>query len=270
MPENYTIISIKNLTKQMNERNIRLIVAYDGTDFSGWQRQSNQERTVQESLENVLKKIHKHPVAVTGSGRTDAGVHAKGQCANFYTDISNMEAKRFIPAMNSLLPQDIRVLEACEAVNSFHARFDALSRTYRYFFITTRQALPMERRYALQLWRQPDISLLNHYCCFLRDEFDCTVFASPGDKSNTRYRYIFNASFFTESNKLVFEIRANAFLWKMVRSIAGTLLFYEEKKTSPDDLFKIITSGKRALAGPTLPPEGLILWNVEYHSTGEN
>ena len=248
----------------MNKRNIRLIVAYDGTDFSGWQRQENNTRTVQGELENALKKIHKHHVAVTGSGRTDAGVHAKGQCAHFYTDIANMEACRFVPALNSILPKDIRVQEAIEAANSFHARFDALSRTYRYYFITGYQALPMERRYALQLWRQPDISLLNDYCRLLKGEFDCTVFASPSDKSKSRYRYIFNAFFFTELKKLVFEITANAFLWKMVRSIAGTLLFYEEKETSPKDFLKIISSGKRKLAGPTLPPEGLILWHIEY------
>ncbi|MCL1813768.1 MAG: tRNA pseudouridine(38-40) synthase TruA [Treponema sp.] len=253
----------------MTERNIRLVVAYDGTDFSGWQRQKKQ-RTVQEELEKVLRKIHKHPAAVTGSGRTDAGVHAIAQCANFYTDISNMEAKRFVPAINGLLPKDIRILDACETVHSFHARFDALSRTYRYFFIANHQALPMERRYALQLWRQPDISLLNDYCRFLRGEFDCTVFASSKDKSNSRYRYIFDALFFTESNRIIFEIRANAFLWRMVRSIAGTLLFYEERKTNPDDFFKIISSGNRALAGTTLPPEGLFLWNVEYYSAGEN
>ena len=246
------------------KRNICLIVAYDGSDFSGWQRQGKTARTVQGELENALSKIHKHHVAIAGSGRTDAGVHARGQCANFYTDIKRMEAKRFIPALNSLLPKDVRVLEACELRESFHSRFDALSRTYRYFFISGRDALPMETRYALQIGRHVDIALLNDYCCFLQGEFDCTVFASPGDKSNSRFRNIFSASFFADANKIVFEIRANAFLWKMVRSIAGTLLFYEEQKTHPTIFYRIITSGKRRLAGPTLPPQGLFLWHVEY------
>ena len=245
-------------------RNIRLTVAYDGTDFSGWQRQDKTTRTVQGELEKALVKIHKHHVAITGSGRTDAGVHARGQCANFYTDIKRMEAKRFIPALNSLLPKDVRVLEACETKETFHARFDALSRTYRYFFIVGRDALPTERRYALQIWRHVDISLLNDYCRFLKGEFNCTVFASPADKSKSRHRFIFNASFFAEANKIVFEIRANAFLWKMVRSVAGTLLFYEEQKTPQQEFLSVITSGKRELAGPTLPPAGLFLWQVEY------
>jgi tRNA pseudouridine38-40 synthase len=250
-------------------RNIRLVISYDGTDFSGWQRQDGSgqcktRRTVQGELEKALEKIHKHPVAITGSGRTDSGVHARAQCANFYTGIQSMDAERFVPALNSLLPRDVRVTQACEAPPSFHARFDARARTYRYVFVAGRQALPMEKRYAVQLWRRPDLALLNEYCAFLKGEFDCTVFASPADKSVSRYRYIFGSLFYPEVEKIVFEIRANAFLWKMVRSAAGTLLFYEEKKVSPKDFYSIITSGKRDLAGPTLPPEGLTLWNVEY------
>ena len=245
-------------------RNIRIIAAYDGTDFSGWQYQGDSVRTVQGELEKALEKIHKHPVRVTGSGRTDSGVHARGQCANFYTDINRMEAERFVSALNSLLPADIRILKAEQAEHNFHARFDAHSRTYRYFFLCADSVLPTERRYALPLRRQPDLSLLNDYCRYLSGEFDCTVFAVPNDKSKSRYRYIYHANFFAESNKVVFEIRANAFLWKMVRSVAGTMLFYEEQNTVKNEFYKIITSGKRMLAGPTLPPEGLFLWHIEY------
>jgi tRNA pseudouridine38-40 synthase len=256
-------------------RNIRLLVAYDGTGFSGWQRQNGkradgkqvrQVRTVQGEIEAALAVLHKHPVSLTGSGRTDAGVHARAQTANFYTGIAGMEAKRFVPALNSLLSPDLRIMEASETKPDFHARFDAVSRTYRYFFIPYRRALPWEARYALQLWRQPDISLLNEYCSYLQGEFDCTVFAVPSDKSRSRHRYLYNACFFEEEDRLVFEIRANAFLWKMVRSVCGTLLFYEEKKTKAETFFSIISSGKRELAGPTLPPEGLFLWSIEYPS----
>jgi tRNA pseudouridine38-40 synthase len=248
-------------------RNIKLLIAYDGTGYSGWQRQdghNQKQATIQGEIEKALHKIHKRPVKLTGSGRTDSGVHALSQCANFFTDIARMKAERFVPALNSLLPHDIRILEAVEAPETFHARFDALSRTYRYFFIQGQKALPMDMRYAFRIWRQPDILFLNEYCCFLKGEFDCTVFASPSDKSKSRCRYIFSACFFLEEKKTVFEIKANAFLWKMVRSVAGTLLFYEEKKIKPDEFYKIITSGKRKLAGPTLPPQGLFLWNIEY------
>ena len=245
-------------------RNIKLIIAYDGTDFSGWQRQGN-ERTVQGILEGALAKLHKKPVALTGSGRTDSGVHAAAQVANFYTDIRSMAAGRFVPALNSILPHDVRVLGASETRQDFHARYDAKLRTYRYYFITQREALPWELRYAWHLRRQPDMGRINEYARYFRGEMDCTAFAVPGDKSKTRSRYISGASFFFEGDKLVFEISANAFLWKMVRSIAGTLIRFDEKNISPGDLADVIKSRDRALTGPTAPPEGLFLWRVEYY-----
>jgi tRNA pseudouridine38-40 synthase len=256
------------------KRNIKLVISYDGTDFCGWQRQDGKsgrdvngteaQPTIQAAIEAALETMHKHPVPLTGSGRTDSGVHAMGQVANFYTDIASIEAGRFVPALNSLLPRSIRILEAQEAKARFHARFDAKSRLYRYFFVCGREALPAEYRYAARLLRRPDISLLNGYCRFLRGEFDCTVFACPGDKSRSRFRYIYHCGFLAEGDKLVFEIRANAFLWKMVRSIAGTLLFYEEKGIPQEEFYNIITGGRRELAGPTLPPQGLFLWKIEY------
>ncbi|MDR2258042.1 MAG: tRNA pseudouridine(38-40) synthase TruA [Treponema sp.] len=248
----------------MPERNIRLCIAYDGTDFSGWQRQAGG-RTVQGEIEAALGRIHKRAVPLTGSGRTDAGVHAAGQTANFYTGIQNMEARRFVPALNSLLPQDVRILEAAEARPDFHARFDAKKRTYRYRCICGRPALPHESRYALQLWRYPRIDTLNAYGRLLLGERDCSLFASPRDSSESRSRYIFQAHFFVQGDTLVFEICANAFLWKMVRSVAGTFLHYEERGMSAEALRGIINYGDRRLAGPTLPAKGLFLWKIDYY-----
>jgi len=244
--------------------NIKLKLAYDGTDFSGWQRQAGNIRTVQGLVEDALEKSHKKPVALTGSGRTDTGVHAAAQVANFYTSIQSMEPCRFVPALNSLLPRDIRVLEAEKTHDDFHARFDARFRTYRYFFIPGFKALPWEQRYAWRLNRCPSLIKLNEYARLLRGEMDFTAFAIPGDKSKSRHRYIFSASFFPDGNKLVFEISANAFLWKMVRSIAGTLLRFEEKGFSPDYLREVLDSRNRHLTGPTAPAEGLFLWNINY------
>jgi tRNA pseudouridine38-40 synthase len=248
----------------MPERNIRLRIAYDGTDFSGWQRQAGG-RTVQGEMESALARIHQGPVALTGSGRTDAGVHAVGQTANFYSGVRRMEAGRFVPALNSLLPRDVRVLEAAEAPPGFHARFDAKKRTYRYQWVCGRPALPHESRYALQLWRRPRIDTLNAYCRLLLGERDCSLFASPRDSSESRSRYIFHAHFFVQGDTLVFEISANAFLWKMVRSVAGTFLHYEERGIPAETLREIINSGDRSLAGPTLPAQGLFLWQIEYY-----
>ena len=250
-------------------RNIRLLLAYDGTDFHGWERQGGagdgKTRTVQGTIEKALEKIHKKHLTLTGSGRTDAGVHAAFQCANFYTNIQSMEAGRFVPALNSLLPHDVRILEAEETRRDFHARFDARQRTYRYYFIVSPEANPFELRYAWHLRRNPDIRQLNDYAQLLHGEMDCSSFSSSGDKSKSKYRYISGSSFFYEGNRLVFEISANAFLWKMVRSIAGTLLFFEERKYSVLDLQKLIESKDRTLAGPTAPPQGLFLWKVDYY-----
>jgi len=252
-------------------RNIKLTLSYDGTDFSGWQRQEkrapgsqNATRTVQGVVEQALEKIHKRPVILTGSGRTDAGVHAAAQVANFYTSIKSMEAERFVPVLNSLLPNDVRVLDAVETGFGFHARFNARMRTYRYYFISGRELYPWEQRYAWRLKRQPDIQRLNDFAGLLKGEMDCTAFAVPWDKSKSRSRCIGGASFFLEGNRLVFEISANAFLWKMVRSIAGTLLRFEQKGFDTSYLREIIISGNRSLTGPTAPAQGLFLWKIDF------
>ena len=260
-------------SSSLPRRNIKLLISYDGTVYSGWQRQGAPgsagqgiaRETVQGTIEKALEKIHKEAVALTGSGRTDSGVHAAAQGANFYTHIKSMEDWRFVPALNSLLPRDIRILDSRETLEDFHARFDTRQRTYRYFFIYGRDAQPWELRYAMHLKHQPDIRLLNSYARLFRGEMDCTAFAVPGDESKSRSRYISSASFFLDGSRLVFEISANAFLWKMVRSIAGTLVHFEEKKIKPGYLGEIISSGMRSMTGPTAPPEGLFLWKVDYY-----
>ncbi|MDR2470837.1 MAG: tRNA pseudouridine(38-40) synthase TruA, partial [Treponema sp.] len=183
------------------QRNILLSIAYDGTDYSGWQRQDGRPgiRTIQGTIEGALAKIHGYPPSLSGSGRTDSGVHARSQRANFFSPIASMGAERFTPALNGLLPPDIRITGAEEVPPSFHARFDARWRTYRYFFIP-RRILPHESRYALPLRRQPDLALLNGYCRLLRGEYDCTVFAAGNrGRDGSPFRYIYGASFFMEA-----------------------------------------------------------------------
>ena len=247
----------------MENRNIRLLIAYDGTDFCGWQRQA-EDRTVQGVIEDALEKIHGAPVNLTGCGRTDTGVHAAGQVANFYCGLNSMASDRFVPALNSLLPQDVRILNAREESGDFHARFSARARTYRYHFICRRPAMPHERRYNVWLPRFPRPEVLNAYGRLLLGETDCSIFAASGDMSKSRNRYIYSAFFYFEGERLIFEITANAFLRKMVRSVAGTFLHYEESDTTPEKLREIIASGQRSLSGPTLPPQGLFLWKVAY------
>ncbi|MDR1148898.1 MAG: tRNA pseudouridine(38-40) synthase TruA [Spirochaetaceae bacterium] len=252
---------------EAERRNIKLTIAYDGTDFSGWQRQA-RDRSVQAVIEYALFKIHKTHTTLNAAGRTDAGVHAAGQAANFYSPVKRMNAQNYIPALNSILPPDVRILSAAEAPENFHARFDAVLRRYRYHFICGRQALPHERRYALQLFRRPDIGLLNEYTRLLYGEMDCSFFASPSDsalqKGGSSCRFIHQAYFTAAADSLIFEISANAFLWKMVRSIAGTLLFFESRRVTPAAFKELLLSGDHKKAGPTAPPCGLFLWNVEY------
>jgi len=249
-------------------RNIKLTIAYDGGGFSGWQRQTNA-RSVQAVIEDALAKINRQRTVLYAAGRTDAGVHAAGQAANFYTAIESIRPENFVPALNGLLPQDIRIIKAEAAPERFHARFDAVLRRYRYFIVCGRQALPHERRYAMQLWRVPDIRALNGYARLLRGETDCSLFVSSADAalkrgSGSKFRRIKEAYFFAEGERLVFEISANAFLWKMVRSIVGTLLFYEERALSAEAFRALLQKGDHNDAGPTALPQGLFLWNVEY------
>jgi len=269
------------------QRNIKLTIAYDGTDFCGWQKQSESvqdrksdssaARTVQGVIEDALFKLHGKQVNLTGSGRTDSGVHATGQAANFFTDIKNIPPARFTPALNSLLPRDVRITDAIEVHSDFHARFSAKARLYRYQFLCRSRGintksfnpvLPHESRYNLLLSRHPRIDLLNAYGRLLLGETDCSIFAGAKDIAviacKSKKRYIYKAYFYIEKEKLIFEICANAFLRNMVRSAAGTFLHYEEKGTPPEKLREIIASGKRSLAGPTLPPQGLFLQHIEY------
>lgn len=249
-------------------RNILLTISYDGTFFCGWQKQTkNGEetgRTVQGELEKALAKLHKRSVETHGSGRTDSGVHALAQAVNFFTDIKNIHEKQFIPALNSILPQDIRIMDSKHVADSFHARFNALSRTYRYFICCKNNIPAHETPYCWDLRRYPDIENLNDMARVLHGELDCSAFSSAGDGSLSKSRYIKKAVFFTEGDRLIFEITANAFLWKMVRSITGTLIQFEKEKKNAEDIMELLAEKKRSLAGVTAPAKGLFLWSVEY------
>ena len=249
-------------------RNILLRISYDGTRFHGWQKQlqhgKESFRTVQGEIERALALLHKHPVELFGSGRTDAGVHACGQAAHFFTDIARMKPESFIPALNSALPKDVRIMEVTNVSDNLHARFSARSRTYRYFIHCGKTAFAHQLPYCWHIRREPDINLLNKMASVLSGELDCTTFSAAGDQSKSKSRYIYTAHFFTDREFLVFEISANAFLWRMVRSITGTLLHYEQQNGTKEDFEAVLRSKDRRNAGETAPPQGLFLWSVEY------
>lgn len=250
-------------------RNILLTLSYDGTDFCGWQRQDKAAggkpvRTVQAVIEAALAKIHKAPVALQGSGRTDSGVHAASQAANFFSPIDSIPVERYPLAINAFLPPDVRIHTAREVPADFSARFSATSRTYRYFLYPGDAPQASEMRYVWALHHQPDIRILNEMAQCLQGEIDCATFAASGDASLSTKRYIEHACFFTEGSKIVFEICANAFLWKMVRSLTGTLVSFEKSGRTAADFERALKSADRAQAGATAPAQGLFLWNVSF------
>ncbi len=250
-------------------RVILLYLSYDGTHFCGWQKQTHENkkekvRTVQEELEKALEIIHKQTVSVQGSGRTDSGVHARYQAATFISPIDSIPVENYVSAINSSLPHDVRIQSASVMGEDFNARFSAVSRTYRYFISCTKTPFAYEMPYIWSIKRFPNIIVLNEMASLLHGEMDCECFCASGDESLSTCRYLYHAGFFMEGDTLVFEITANAFLWKMVRSIVGTLIDYEQKGLGQKEFRELLISKDRSRAGQTAPSTGLFLWHVSF------
>lgn len=250
--------------------NILLTLSYDGTDFCGWQRQDTPPgekpvRTVQGELEGALCRMLRVPVAVQGSGRTDSGVHALGQAANFFSPVDTVPEENYVRALNDMLPGDVRVMSAKKVPEDFSSRFNATSRIYRYFFFTQKIIPASRTRYVWHLGYKPDVSILNQMAECLRGELDCASFSAAGDQSVSTFRYIDGARFYEETDDtLVFEIEANAFLWRMVRSIAGTLIQGEQKGYDAAWFKSVLESRNRSRTLFTAPACGLFLHQVRF------
>lgn len=256
-------------------RNINLTISYDGTDFCGWQRQDDKNgkeanRTVQGEIEKALEKLHRQKVILYGSGRTDSGVHAVGQAANFISPLETIKTENYIRALNTFLPDDVRIINAEEVAEDFNARFSATSRIYRYFICTNPSVTADRSRFVWHVPNySPDLQRLNKYCSCLSGEIDCAAFCASGDDSVSTNRYIDNARFFYQkdfwgNDLLVFEIEANAFLWKMVRTLTGTLVNLDKNNAPDDSMKKILDSKDRKKAGVTAPPDGLFLYKIKF------
>ncbi len=253
-------------------RRIKLEISYDGTNYCGWQRQPDVP-TIQESLEIVLRKITGEAVSVTGSGRTDAGVHALKQVAAFSTE-SKLDAAVFQRALNGFLPPDIRILRSEEVPPSFHPIADAVSKRYRYLIDDNRPGFPFTRGYAW-IYREPlDFPTMHNAMAHLLGEHDFACFQTQGSPRKTTVRTVTDVLLTRlDSNDLLpplicLEVEANGFLYNMMRAIAGTLALLgvegRRGKTDSDRLRRILESRDRAQAGPTAPPQGLYLLDVKY------
>jgi len=245
--------------------NIKLTLQYDGTDFNGWQIQAGhpEARTVQNELRQAVEKIVGEPVTIIGAGRTDSGVHARGQVAGFETSRPIPEDK-WPAALNSILPGDIRVLAAGEVPQSFHPQYDAVKKMYCYYILNTEYEDVFLRRYTLHCRHLLDVDRMKEAAGMLLGTRDYRSFCASGSSVDNFERSILQADFFPRGNILVFRITADGFLYKMVRTIIGTLLEIGRGKQPPEWMEQVIEARDRTQAGPTAPPQGLVLEKVWY------
>ncbi|MBR4160043.1 MAG: tRNA pseudouridine(38-40) synthase TruA [Spirochaetia bacterium] len=242
--------------------NIKLTVAYDGTAYCGWQIQ-NDDDTIQGRIEKALQKLHGHPVKLTGSGRTDSGVHARGQCANFITDMT-MPVEKFREALNSFLPSDIRIIKSEAVSDSFHARYDATERIYKYYMLTKALSYPWLERYCLTVNGALDINRLNELASPLVGYHSFASFASVMEDGYPMERTVNSAVFYNSQGYTVFKISADGFLRRMVRSIVGTVLDLYERGEDSSAMKAVLEAKDRSEAGACAPAKGLFLDQVIY------
>lgn len=242
---------------------IKLTVAYDGTNYHGWQIQPNA-LTIEECLNNAICELFGEGITVTGASRTDAGVHALCNVATFDAD-TKMEPSRIAYAINDKLPKDIRILDSSKAPDCFHPRFDAKEKEYKYNITNRRIYLPTERLYSYFYHRPLDIEAMQRAASHLVGEHDFTSFASIHSQTNTFVRNLYECTVEPEPNgKIVISVRGNGFLYNMVRIIAGTLIKVGSGAISSNEIPNILNALDRSAAGPTAPAHGLILYNISY------
>ena len=251
----------------MGLRNLKLTIAYDGTDFHGWQRQPNA-RTIQAELEAAAARLNGgEPVTIHGSGRTDAGVHAWGQVAHWCYG-GRLSRERLQAALNSLLPVAIRVRSLEEVPLEFHARKSARAKTYLYIIDNGVVANPLLRRWAWYQRRELDLAALRAAAGRFVGEYDFASFKAADGETATSRRRIFQTRWRRRGNTLLFFVRGSGFLKNMVRVMVGTLVEVGLGRRSPRDISAIIAACDRSQAGITAPACGLILRSVEYPAAG--
>lgn len=243
-------------------RNIKLIIEYDGTNYGGWQKQKNN-RTIQEEIEKSIFKITKENVDLTGSSRTDAGVHAKGMVANFKTN-SKLPSNKYREAINTKLPDDIAIVKSEEVDEDFHARYCCKGKMYSYTIINREEKVALGNNYVYHVKENLNYSLMREACKYFVGTYDFKAFKSSGSSVKTSIRTITKLEILKEDNKFKVYIAADGFLYNMVRIIVGTLIEVGKEKIDVSDIKQIIIEGDRRKAGPCIPPNGLILEEVYY------
>jgi len=245
--------------------NIKLTIQYDGTYFNGWQvqRKHPEARTVQSVIQNALQKIVKEPVHVIGAGRTDAGVHARGQVANFRTS-NPIPEEKWPVALNSILPPDVAVIGAEEVPGDFHAQYSAAGKTYHYYILNSKYPDVFLRNYAYFEPRELDLEKMQQAALRLKGTHNFKSFCAVGSGVRTFERTVTDIGFVRRGRLLIFKITADGFLYKMARSIVGTLLEIGKNRYPPDWIDEVLKAEDRKRGGPTAPPQGLVLYRVYY------
>jgi tRNA pseudouridine38-40 synthase len=245
-------------------RNIRLIVAYDGWAYHGWQRQADGIDTVQERIERAASRVVRHPVTIHGAGRTDAGVHAEGQCANFYTNRLEIPLEGMRKAIVSRLPADISILSAQEVDEQFHASRSAIGKTYRYrIYVSASRPVALARQ-VYHYWRPLDALRMAQAARRLVGTHDFRGLAQSAEERENTVRTIWRCDVSEQGNEIHVTVQGNGFLYNMVRNIVGTLIEIGRGHWDSDRIDLILSSLDRRNAGPTAPPQGLSLVCVHY------
>lgn len=244
-------------------RNIRMLLQYEGTKYQGWQKQNSTDNTIQGKLEALLSKMCGEEIEIVGSGRTDAGVHAKGQVANFLTE-SAMTEEEMLQYINEYLPKDIGVIELKEVAPRFHSRLNACGKRYCYRIINSPLPNVFYRRYALEFPDSLDIPAMKKAAEYLLGEHDFKAFTSTKKGKKSTVRRIDDISIEQKDGILQFTFTGNGFLFHMVRILMGTLLEIGIHKKKPEEIPDIIASKNRENAGFLVPAKGLTLEEVFY------
>ena len=246
--------------------NFCLIVQYDGTRYNGWQRQGNTPDTIQEKLENILEHLYGEPVEISGSGRTDAGVHALHQVANYRVPrmLSRYSCQEIHQYFNRYLPQDIRILSVTKADERFHARLSAQSKLYEYRIDCGDVSNIFERRYLYRIDEPLNIRKMQEAASYLVGTHDFKSFCANRHMKKSTVRTIYNISFDLRDGILYIRYRGDGFLYHMVRILTGTLIEIGMGDRLPSQIPAILEGLDRSLAGFTAPPQGLFLVEVYY------
>lgn len=246
----------------MEKKRIRLTVAYDGTNYHGWQIQKNGI-TIESELNRCLTDLFREEIQVIGASRTDSGVHALGNIAVFDTT-SRMPAEKVSYALNQRLPEDIRIQCSEEVAPDWHPRYCESRKTYEYRIYRGQFPMPVKRLYSLFSYHKYDVEKMQEAAAYLVGEHDFKSFCQIGAQVETTVRTLYKAEVEEQGDDLVIRVCGNGFLYNMVRIIAGTLLEVGQGRKSPEDIPVILEAKDRAAAGPTAPAHGLMLMRYEF------